>query len=353
MRDEASDDRVLLVTSIPPRFGGTDEARQLARVGLTMADAVASFAANGFRVVSINRDGEAAGIQGYPAVAIREVPPGGIFPNKYGPNFGQLLATFGAGPGAIVNADIFMLGSDVARVLAERPGTVLFGRRLDVSTSGSSVIGTYNRGIDGLFFSAGAMAEVVSDPEVGAFQIGAPYWDVIIPIAASMHRDIEFIPAPFLLHEVHPARWNKAEYKILREKAVRAAVGHATRWQAERPNAAAFLKGLRSWLGGEPDFSSERSLKSAALYMNLWLGQFETKPSEAVRVDLNDPVIARFVRQIFSHTAEALTVAKWLDARDDDGELNFFQKTRRFVRLTLKSRKAQRRAARVRALFSD
>lgn len=353
MAQEDETGTLLLVTSIPPRFGDADEARQLARVGLTIADAVGSFEASGFRVVSVNREGEAAGIQGFPSVEIREVPPGGLFPNKYGPDFARFFAQFGAAPGAIVNADIYLLPSDVAKVIAGTEGKVLFARRLDVSSSAASVIGTYNRGVDGIFFSAGALAEVMADAEVGAFQVGAPYWDVIIPVVASLHRRIEFIPAPFLLHEIHPARWNKADYKRLREKAVRTAIAHATRWQAERPNAAAFLKGLEAYLGGGVDFSSERSIKSAALYMNLWLGQFELEPSTTVRVDLNAPVVARFVRQIFSHTAEALAIAKWLDAREEDGEIGFLAKIRRFVRMMLKTRKAQRRAARVRALFTD
>lgn len=353
MTSEAGAERLVLVTSIPPRFGGSDEARQLARVGLSIADAIASFETNGFRVVSINRQGEAAGIKGYPSVEIVEVPPGGIYPNKYGPNFEQLLAYFGDAPGAIVNADIFMLASDVAAVIETQPDKVLFARRLDVSSSASSVIGTYNRGIDGLFFSAGALAELAADPDVGAFQLGTPYWDVIVPVIASLHREIAFVPAPFLLHEIHPARWNKVEYKALREKAVRAAIAHATRWRDSRPRADEFLRGLEGYIGGAFEPASERKIKDAAVYMNLWLAKIETKPSDTVRVDLNDPVIARFVRQIFSHTAEALTVAKWLDAREDDGELNLFQKARRFVKLALKTRKAQRRAARVRTLFRD
>ena len=353
MPSEADPPQMLLVTSIPPRFGGADEARQLSRVGLTMADAMASFEASGFRVVSVNRAGEAAGIQGFPSVEIREVPPGGLFPNKYGPNFARLFAQFGDAPGAIVNADIVLLPSNVGAVIATRPGTVLFARRLDVSTAASSVIGTYHRGIDGIFFAGGALAEVAADADVGAFQVGAPYWDVIIPVVASLHRPIEFVPAPFLLHEIHPARWNKADYKRLREAAVRTALAHAERWRADRPRADAFLRGLESYVGGKVDFASDRSIKAAAVYMNLWLGQFDSRPSDTVAVDFNAPVAARFVRQIFSHSAEALSVAKWLDARLDEGEPNFFMKLRRVARLMLKTRKAQRRAARVRALFPD
>lgn len=353
MTSDPDGGRLVLVTSIPPRFGGSDEARQLARVGLSIADAVASFEANGFRVVSINRQGEAAGIKGYPSVEIVEVPPGGVYPNKYGPNFEQLLAFFGDAPGAIVNADIFMLASDVAAVIAAQPDKVLLARRLDVSSEASSVIGSYNRGIDGVFFSAGALAEIAADPDVGAFQLGTPYWDALIPVVASMHREVEFVAAPFLLHEIHPARWNKVEYKALREKAVRAAIAHATRWREARPRADEFLKGLDAYLGGPFEPASERKIKDAAVYMNLWLAKIETRPSETVRVDFNDPVIARFVRQIFSHTAEALTIAKWLDAREADGETNLFQKARRFVKMMLKTRKAQRRAAKVRTLFRD
>lgn len=348
-----SDAPLLLVTSIPPRFGGEDERRQLSRAGLTIADAVASFEAAGFRVVSVNREGEKAGIHGYPTVEIIEVPPGGLFPNKYGPSFGQILATFGDGPGAVVNADIYMVKSDVAKVLRERPGTVLIARRLDVATQAKGVVGTYNRGIDGIFFSGGALAELAADPDLGAFQMGAPYWDILLPTAASLHHPVAFVPAPFLLHEIHPARWNSADYKMLRERAVNVIVAHARRYKDVRPQAAAFLAGLEGFLGGPFEPLTEKKIKDSAVFMNLWLAKIEQTPSRIVAVDYNDPTINRFISQLFGHTAEALSIANWLDAREDDGKESLFAKIHRFVKLMLRTRRAQKKVARVKKLFPN
>lgn len=344
-------DRLMLATSIPPRFGGADEARQLSRTGLTIADAIASFEAAGFDVVSVNRAGEKAGIHGYPSVEIREVPPGGIFPNKYGPNFGQILATFGDAPGAIVNADIYMVNSDVARVLRERPGTVLAARRLDVASAAAGVVGTYSRGIDGIFFSGGALAELAADPEIGAFQIGAPYWDILLPTAASLHHPLAFVPAPFLLHEIHPARWNDADYRLLRERAVKAMIAHARRYQAIRPQAAAFLAGLEDFIGGPFEPASERKIKDSAVFMNLWLAKLDQTPNRIVAVDYNDPTINRFIAQLFGHTAEALSIARWLDARDNEGAPSLLAKLHRFIKLMLRTRRAQKKVARVKKIF--
>ncbi|SHF78472.1 hypothetical protein SAMN02745157_2997 [Kaistia soli DSM 19436] len=349
MTDGATE--MLLCTSIPPRFGGEDEARQLSRAGLTIADAIASFEAASFRVVSVNRQGEAAGIRGFPTVEIREVPPGGLFPNKYGPNFGQIFEQFSDDPGAIVNADIYMVKSDIASVLATRPGTVLIARRLDVATAATGVVGTYNRGIDGIFFSGGALAELAADPDVGAFQMGAPYWDILLPTVASLHHSVEFVAAPFLLHEVHPARWNSADYKMLRERAVNVMVAHARRYQATRPRAAAFLAGLEAFLGGPFEPLTERKIKDSAVFMNLWLAKIEQSPSRLVAVDYNDPTINRFISQLFSHTAEALSIANWLDAREDDGQQSLFGKVHRFVKLILRTRRAQKKVERVRKVF--
>ena len=346
-------DTMMLATSIPPRFGGSDEARQLSRTGLTIADAIASFEAAGFHVVSVNREGEKAGIHGYPTVEIREVPPGGIFPKKYGPNFGQILAQFGDAPGAIVNADIYMVKSNVASVLRERPGTVLVARRLDVATAAAGVVGTYNRGIDGIFFSGGALAEIAADPEIGAFQVGAPYWDILLPTAASLHHPVGFIPAPFLLHEIHPARWNEADYKLLRERAVKVMIAHARQYQKIRPQAAAFLAGLEGFIGGPFEPVTERKIKDSAVFMNLWLAKLDQTPSRLVAVDYNDPTINRFISQLFGHTAEALSIAKWLDAREDDSDQSLFAKVHRFVKLILRTRRSQKKVARVRKMFPD
>lgn len=351
MQHDPTDSRPILITSIPPRRGDADEARQMNRAGVSMAGAVASFEANGFRVVSVNREGEAAGISGFPTVEIREVPPGGVYPHKYGPNFGQILAEFGDEAGAIVNADIYMAKSNIAAVVREQAGIVLIARRLDVSASARGVVGTYDRGVDGVFFSAGAMAEVAADPDVGAFQMGAPFWDILLPTVASFHCPLGFIAPPFILHEIHPARFNKEEYKELRLRAVNAVVGHARRYRDSRPRAAAYLQGLEDYLGGPFDPSNYRKVKESARYMGFWLARIEAAPTDLVTVDFNDPAIARFISQLFGHTAEALTVAKWLDDREDQGGQSVVGKIHRFAKLILRTRRAQRRVARIRHFF--
>jgi hypothetical protein len=323
-----------IVTSIPPRSIEARDARESA------ATVVAAFERSGFRVVSLGRPGEASGSDHFPTVQFREAPSQGIFPGRYGPSFGDLLEVFREeGVGAVVNADIYLAKSNMLDVLHASPGVVFVARRLDVERLGGAVVGVYPRGIDGMFFSRGTASEIRDDADLACFQLGAPYWDVVLPLAASFHHKLRFLPAPLLSHPVHEAKWNEDDYRVLRARAVEAIVNHAEKFRHRSGNADAFLKGLARHLEVTKPNSPLRREKRTAEYMGYWLGQYETEVAE-LEMDLSDPVIRASAQSLLAHSAEALSLARMLDAR----ELSPLALAKHAFRAFRRSFKARRRA---------
>lgn len=301
----------LLVTSIPPGAFEASDAKQ------NTAAAIASFERSGFRVVSLGRPGEKPGFEHFPTVRFQEASGRGIISNRYGPSFGDLLSVFGDGDvGAIVNADIYMAQSNILDILNTASNTILVARRVDVEHLGGEVVGVYQRGIDGIFFSRNTATEIRDDAELACFQLGAPYWDVVLPVAASFHHQLRFIPAPFLCHPIHEAKWNDADYRLLRTQAVKAIVSHAEKYRHQSRNADAFLTGLERRLKATKPSSALRREKQIAEYMGHWLSQFETPAIAEIVMDLSDPVMRTSAQHLFAYSAEGLSLARLLDSHE-------------------------------------
>lgn len=299
-----------IVTSIPPRVFGEDDAKQ------STATVVASFERSGFDVVSLGRPGEPSGSDHFPTVQFREASARGVIPNRYGPSFGDLLAVIGdESIGAVVNADIYLAKSNILDVLSSSSDVVFVARRLDVEHLGGAVVGVYQRGIDGIFFSRNTVSEIRDDAELACFQLGAPYWDVVLPVAASFHHQIRFIPAPFLSHPIHEAKWNEEDYRQLRARAVKAIVNHAEKHRHRSGHADAFLKGVERHLEAMRPSSPLRREKQIAEYMGYWLGRYEAEVAD-LEMDLSDPVIRASAQRLFAHSAEGLSLARLLDSRE-------------------------------------
>ena len=329
MRSEA-----LIVTSIPPRVFGASDAKH------STTTAVASFEQSGFRVVSLGRPGEPSGSDHFPTVQFREASARGVIPNRYGPSFGDLLEVVGdQGVGAIVNADIYLAKSNIVDVLKASSDVVFVARRVDVEQLGGTVIGVYQRGIDGIFFSRNTSSEIRDDPELACFQLGAPYWDVVLPTAASFHHQLRFLPAPLLSHPIHEAKWNDEDYRQLRSQAVKAIVNHAERHRHRSGKADAFLKGLERHLDATRPNSPLRREKQIAEYMGYWLGSYEAEGVE-LELDLSDPVMRASAQRLFAYSAEGLSLARLLDTRD----LSLPVVAKLAFRAFRKSFKARRRA---------
>jgi len=300
-----------IVTSIPPGVFGVSEAKQ------NTAAAIASFERSGFRVVSLGRPGEPSGSAHFPTVQFQEASGRGVIPNRYGPSFGDLLGALGdEDVGAVVNADIYMAQSNILDVLDASSDTVLVARRVDVERLGGAVIGVYQRGIDGIFFSRNTASEIRDDAELASFQLGAPYWDVVLPVAASFHHRLRFLPAPFLSHPIHEAKWNEADYRLLRTQAVKAIVNHAERHRHRRANADAFLKGLERYLEAAKPNSPLRREKRIAEYLGHWLGRYEASTVDELEMDLSDPVMRTSAQNLFAYSAEGLSLARLLDTQE-------------------------------------
>jgi len=299
----------LLVTSIPPGVFGASNTNQ------NTAKAIASFERSGFRVVSLGRPGEKPVLEHFRTVQFQEASGRGIISNRYGPSFGDLLSVIGDGDvGAIVNADIYMAKSNILDILSTNSNAILVARRVDVEHLGGDVVGVYRRGIDGIFFSRNTVSEIRDDADLACFQLGAPYWDVVLPVAASFHHELRFTPAPFLCHPIHEAKWNEADYRLLRTQAVKAIISHAEKYRHRSQNADAFLAGVEHRLRATKPRSALRREKQIAEYMGQWLSQFET-PAVTLEMDLSDPVLRSSAQHLFAYSAEGLSLARLLDSR--------------------------------------
>lgn len=302
--------RPRLITSIPPDVFKTSHAIQHASTVIT------SFQRSGFDVVSLGRPGESSGSALFPTIEFLEGSAACAITGRYGPSFGDLLGAMEEGSvGGIVNSDVYLAKSNIIEVLNKSPGSVFVARRLDVERLGGAVIGIYERGIDGMFFSRNTVSEIRDDSGLASFQIGAPFWDVILPIAASFHHDLKFLPAPLLSHPIHDAKWNDEDYRFLRSRAVKAIVNHAEKYRHQSRNADSFLSGLARHLDSTRPNSVLRREKRTAEFMGHWLGHYQANVAD-LEIDLTDPFMRASAQRLFSQSAEGLLLANLLDAKD-------------------------------------
>ena len=206
----------ILVTSIPP--AGLDP--NLQRV-LDVRTALESFSNNGFNVVSLLARDETPEPLFAESVGYLRAESQGFFSDRYGPSFKDIFGKrIAQGLTAVVNADVYMLPSGILPLIQDSRNSVFLSRRINVSKLGGSFEGVYRHGIDAMFFSPDVDFERISQADLAGFQLGAPFWDAVIPIALSFHHEVRFLSPPVLLHPSHELNWSDADYKFLRERAV-------------------------------------------------------------------------------------------------------------------------------------
>ena len=280
----------MLVTSIPPPhlFDG--------RLESLLPETLRSFDKNGFSTISVNWPAEIDLLEpSFPGIAFVAADRSrAIFPERYGPSIGSVLgACAGHDACAIVNADIYMLESDIVDVVNRNPGTFFVAHRLDVDRIRGDIVGVYRRGTDAVFFNPERFAALAEDPDLGRFQLGAPFWDIVIPIVASFHGVVSFIDPPFILHPVHRARWSHADYDTLREAAIKTVIGHAQLHADRSDQARLFLQLIDRHVGRKRDVLNRRSIRNAKMIFNLWIAKVERANAQAIRVkidgELNHP----------------------------------------------------------------
>lgn len=215
----ASASPIFLATSLVP---GRDIAQQTA--------AVASWAAAGFHVLSVNGKAEADAIRSdYPGVDVI-VPPSTAerFAKKPVPYIHDLLkalraAVAGSGHDpahcivGIINADIHL--RDVAGLKSfiqrEAQGALLCGPRVDVpsadhfTTYAPTGAEVYSIGYDYFFLPSKFLDDYTESP----FCMGMPFWDYWFPLVTLLRgKPIKTLNSPVALHVSHETRWDDTVY---------------------------------------------------------------------------------------------------------------------------------------------
>ena len=267
---------VRLLTSIPPPTKGLPRNDRFAHVEA----ALRSFSANGFANLSVNREDEIEHLAPlFPEVRfVVDDPTDEIFPGRYGPSLGSILRALGPPAAcAIVNADNYMLKGEILRRMNECPQTTFVARRLDVDVARSTTAGVYERGIDGVFLSRDHCEPIALDRTLTRLQLGAPFWDIVFPIAASFHGKVQFIAPPFLLHPLHEANWSHADYDQLRLFSIGALANHAKKYSEVSPWAALFDRLMSEFVYSKRQKLGRRSLRTAMSIFDLWLKKIEAR----------------------------------------------------------------------------
>jgi hypothetical protein len=132
---------------------------------------------------------------------------------------------------------------------------------------------------------------MLDDRELGRLQIGAPFWDIAVPVVASFHRPIVFVRSPLIFHQVHEAQWSDEDYDRLRLVAINAILGHARRFRQSSLAARRFLHVAEGLIGTTASIRNRREAKLMARLVDAWLNRLEEAGSKAIIVDVSDPVL--------------------------------------------------------------
>jgi hypothetical protein len=341
--------RFQIVTSIPPVPAGEASPGR----GLAIAVALKSFEANGFRVVSVNRPEEIASLQPrYTTVDFKADDNGGLFKDRYGASFGAIFAACRDVPFAgVINADIYLVSGQIRRRLETAPDRFYVARRSDIAELGGPLLGTYKRGIDALFFSPAHYRPLLEDKALARFQLGAAFWDVALPVAASFHGEVAFLAAPFILHPVHPSRFPHTDYELLREQGTAAVLDHARRYADRSPSARRFLAIVERYAGQANSARNRRWTKAAVYVMDAWLDRLEQRSTIRAEVDLNDQMLRAAIGPILDRYAGRARAGN-LDRDSRDGVPPPWNLVAA-VRLALRRRRRERDRRGREALFAE
>lgn len=278
------------VTSIPPVTAGRKGEARFALLQRT----IASFEANGFGVVSVNSPDEARSLAGtYPKVRYEIADGDGrVFPDRYGPSIAAIFAACQREKlCTLINSDIYLARSNIFEEMSSSPETLFVARRVDIEKWAGPPLGTYSRGIDAFFFDSTAHTETLRDRELGRLQIGAPFWDIAVPVIASFHQPVVFIQSPLIFHQVHDAQWSDRDYDELRSVAVNAILHHARDYRETSVSARRFLFIAERLVGARPVLETQGDVKLIAGLVDAWLNGIEAANSRPIRIDDSDPVV--------------------------------------------------------------
>lgn len=206
---------MLLITSAFPSLKRLDEDGQDVGSAL-VGECIRSWQANGFRVLSVHNAVERDRIgEGFPGVEYRfvdeELGPGA----RKTPSFAALFADLPQSePVGLINADIFMvpvpgLAERLAAVAAD--STVVM-HRWDVPSLKKRRGNRFDLGVDLLAFTPARIAPALERFTQLPYQLGVPWWDYALPVAASLYAPLALADDPVLLHHIHDIAWNEDEW---------------------------------------------------------------------------------------------------------------------------------------------
>lgn len=209
-------DSIVCITSVPPKI-----CRPLANgndVGLDYLQAcLQTWLKTGAKMATLNRPSELPCLPPVPAEVSR-VPIEGdtaLYKNRFGPSLGA-MADAGRDNDivGIFNADTYLFDSAALKNMlqTEAKDTLIFARRIDVENFGGALRTLNKTGVDAIFFDRERFMPMFSDPDVGTFQMGVPWWDVLVPTVAGFYGHVACIDEPFVAHMDHLQAWESKEY---------------------------------------------------------------------------------------------------------------------------------------------
>jgi len=277
------------VTSVPPRYAQTDDRKNATRAILR------SWSDLGLAAVSVNPASEAAPVQAaFPELVVRPAVAASsrLFPDRYGPSLRDAFdACRTADLSVLINADIHLVKGAAMEEVRRHPAVFYAARRTDIASVGGASLGVYRRGVDAVFFHPQRYAPLIDDPDIGRLQLGAPFWDIVVPVAASFHGDVRFLRPPVAAHVSHVPQWSPDDYDRLRAFSARTMVDHAVRFAGSSARAALFLRVARELVARPEKLAGPREIKAIARLVGAWLRRIEELSEVAVALDRSDPVL--------------------------------------------------------------
>jgi len=256
-----------LITSAFPRLQRLDENDVDVGPDL-VARCIRSWQDNGFDIVSIhNRAEEEAIGDGLPGVLYRFVDEALPEGTRTTPTLAAVLADLPPdAPVGIINADVFMVPFPglAARMSAAAREATLLMHRWDVPSLRRREGRRFDVGVDLIAFTPRRIAPALSALASRPYQLGVPWWDYALPLAASLHAPLTLVADTLLLHHWHKLTWSEPEWHVLAEITEAFLLEQAADPQAEPLLAAEFSRRLQQ-LGIDYEDAPDRHARNYAL----------------------------------------------------------------------------------------
>ncbi len=206
---------MLLVTSAFPHLRRFDENGVDVGADL-VARCVRSWQSNGFRVLSVHNESDreqiGLGLPGVRYAFVDERIPGSA---RSMPSLAAVIAQAPSDePIGIINADIFMVPFEglAERMEAFARSRTIVMHRYDVPSIDRRDGKIFEIGVDLLAFTPSLIAPAIDGLVRRPFQLGVPWWDYALPLAASLYAPLALATDPILLHHAHQLNWNENEW---------------------------------------------------------------------------------------------------------------------------------------------